>query len=118
MDKLTQFQQRNQRRERFAGMTEVQILQSVRALKGHFTRYTTEAAALMTTLAAAPNAKSLERLEELLDKITEKQNEFDAAHEVLGGMEDVNHDKHNAICLLFVGKEPLFEKRVWAGSSL
>ena len=88
MDKLTQFQQRNQRRERFAGMTEVQILQSVRALKGHFTRYTSEAAALMTTLAAAPNAKSLERLEDILAKMTEKQNEFDSAHETLRAMED------------------------------
>ena len=95
MDKLTQLQRRDQRRERFAGMTEVQILQSVRALKGHFTRYTTEAAALMATLAAAPNAKSLERLEDILDKITEKQNEFDAAHEILGAMDKVDHDEHD-----------------------
>ena len=95
MDKLTQFQQGNQRRQRFAGMTEVQILQSVRALKGHFTRYANEAAALMTTLAAAPNGKTLERLETTLAKMAEKQDEFDAAQETLGGMDKVNHDDHD-----------------------
>ena len=92
MDKLTQFQQGNQRRQRFAGMTEVQILQSVRVLKGHFTRYTNKAAALMTTLAAAPNGKTLEKLEITLAKMAEKQDEFDAAHKTLEGMEDVKHE--------------------------
>ena len=109
MDKLTQLQLRDQRRERFSNMTEVQVLQSVRALKGHFTRYTTEAAALMATLAAAFNAKSLERLEDILDKITKKQNEFEAAHEILGAMENVNHDDHDK---MFAGLTKTYTKEV------
>ena len=90
-------------------MTEVQILQSVRALKGHFTRYANKAATLMTTLAAAPNGKKLERLEHTLAKMTEKQNEFDAAHETLGGMEDVNHDEHDK---MFAGLAKTYTKEV------
>ena len=109
MDKLTKLQLGNQRRQKFAGMTEVQILQSVRALKGHFTRYATEAAALMATLAAAPNGKTLERLENTLAKMAEKQEEFDAAHEILGGMEDVKHEDHEK---MFAGLAKNYTKEV------
>ena len=105
MDKLTQAQ----KRDRFAAMTEAGILHSIRALKGHFTRYTVEAAALMTTLAEAPNVKSLERLERMLDKITEKQQEFDAAQEALGGMDKVNHEEHDK---MFDGLAKEYTKQV------
>ena len=40
----------------------------------------------MATLTAAPNGRTLERLENTLAKMAEKQDEFDAAHEILGGM--------------------------------
>ena len=109
MDKLTQLQLGNQRRQKFAEMTEVQILQSVRALKGHFTRYATEAAALMATLAAAPNGKTLERLETTLAKMAEKQDEFNAAHEIPGGMEDVKHEEHEK---MFAGLAKNYNKEV------
>ena len=68
-------------------------MHSVRALKGHFTRYTTEAAALMTTLAAVPNAKSLERLEDLLERSPRSRTNSNQPTRFLG----VNHDEHNAM---------------------
>ena len=109
MDKLNQLQLGHQRRQKFADMSEVQILQSVRALKGHYTRHATEAAALMTTLAAAPNGKTLERLEYTLAKMAEKQDEFDAAHEVLGGIEDAKHADHDK---MFAGLAKTYNKEV------
>ena len=84
-------------------------MQSVRALKGHFTRYTTEAAALMATLTAAPNGRTLERLEHTLAKMVEKQEEFDAAHEVLGGLEGAKHEDHEK---MFAGLAKNYTKEV------